>query len=136
MRESVNKANSLFAKIFDHSIMIILSGRVRQEGRESLYKGKRLQRGTMGQWKRERGQDEEEITIKPQACQHPATAISNFKGELCRAHRICSSEADFKKEVKFLLDLFEDNGHKRDKLEEIARNYSPPSISNHSTQNK
>ena len=76
------------------------------------------------------------ITIKPQACQHPATAISNFKGELCRAHRICSSEADFKKEVKFLLDLFEDNGHKRDKLEEIARNYSPPSISNHSTQNK
>ena len=60
MRESVNKANSLFAKIFDHSIMIILSGRVRQEGRESLYKGKRLQRVTMGQWKRERGQDEEE----------------------------------------------------------------------------
>ena len=41
MRESVNKANDLFARIFCHCIMTIISGEVRQEGRESYLKGKR-----------------------------------------------------------------------------------------------
>jgi len=68
------------------------------------------------------------ITIKPQSCQHPSTTIANFKGELCRAHRICSTQEALNKEIEFLLNLFEDNGHKRSVLEELAKSYSPPTL--------
>ena len=63
MRETVNKANSLFAKIFDHSIMIILSGRVRQEGRESLYKGKRHKGGQWDNGKEREGKIKKKETF-------------------------------------------------------------------------
>ena len=69
------------------------------------------------------------ITIKPQSCQNPLTVIATFKGELCRAHKLCSSPDQTQKEISFLLDLYEDNGHDRAKLAAIARDYKPPSIS-------
>ena len=67
------------------------------------------------------------IMIKPQSCQDPLTADATFKGELCRAHRLCSSPSQVKKEVDFLLDLFEDNGHCRSRFEKISNTYAPPS---------
>ena len=45
MRESMNKANNLFARIFSHCIMTIISGKVRLEGRESIFKERRKQKG-------------------------------------------------------------------------------------------
>ena len=58
MRESVNKANDLFARIFSHCIMTIISGEVRQEGRESYLKGKGHKRGQ----REEKEEKEEEET--------------------------------------------------------------------------
>ena len=52
--------------------------------------------------------------------------MASFKGELCRCHRICSTEALAKQEIKFTIDLFEDNGHDRQQLENIANTYKPP----------
>ena len=69
-----------------------------------------------------------DITIKPQSCQRPSTSIANFKGGLCRAHRICSSNNALKNKIDFLINLFEDNGHKRKTLEDLAKNYIPPSL--------
>ena len=69
------------------------------------------------------------ITIKPQSCQNPLTIIATFKGELCRAHKLCSSPDQTQKQINFLLDLFEDNGYDRAKLTAIAAEYKPPSSS-------
>ena len=66
------------------------------------------------------------ITVKPQSCQNPQTVIATFKGELCRAHKLCSTPEQTQKEIEFLLDLFEDNGHDRSKLAAIATEYRPP----------
>ena len=66
------------------------------------------------------------IGIKPQSCQDPRTAIASFKGELCRCHRLCSSPTQTKKEIEFVLDLYEDNGHDRAILKNIADTYTPP----------
>ena len=66
------------------------------------------------------------ISIKPNSCQEPKTSVASFKGELCRCHRLCSSPEQIKKEIEFTLDLYEDNGHNRDKLKHIADNYQPP----------
>ena len=68
------------------------------------------------------------LTIRPQSCQHPRTAIATFKAELCRAHRICSSADLLKKEIEFITDLFAENGHNRVELKGIADAYSPPSL--------
>ena len=51
------------------------------------------------------------IGIKPHSCQDPKIAISAFKGELCRCHRISSSPEETKKAINFVLDLYEDNRH-------------------------
>ena len=45
MRETLNKANNSFARIFSHCIMTIISGKVRLEGRESVFKERRKQKG-------------------------------------------------------------------------------------------
>lgn len=66
------------------------------------------------------------IIIKPQSCQPPQIAISSFKGELCRAHRLCSTPALLKGEIHNVLNIFEDNGHHRQSLTAIAECYSPP----------
>ena len=73
------------------------------------------------------------ITLKPQSCQHPKTIVATFKGELCRAYRLCSSPDQTKKEIEFLLNLFEDNGHDRRMLERIATDYTPPSTTTSTT---
>ena len=67
------------------------------------------------------------IGIKPHSCQDPKITISAFKGELCRIHRLCSTPEETKKQIDFVLDLYEDNGHNRAKLSEIANTYTPPS---------
>ena len=54
------------------------------------------------------------ICIKPHSCQDPKTSIASFKGELCRCYRLCSDPEQVKEEIKFTLDLYEDNGHNRD----------------------
>ena len=76
------------------------------------------------------------ITIKPQSCQHPSTSRANFKGELCRAYRLCSSPEQVKKEITFTLDLFESNGHNRKTLEQIANSYTPPTLQNKHNENR
>ena len=76
------------------------------------------------------------ITIKPQSCQNPLTIIATFKGELCRAHKLCSSPDQTQKEITFLLDLYEDNGHDRAKLAAIAAEYKPPSTSQPSKKDR
>ena len=70
------------------------------------------------------------LTMKPNSCQHPNTAIATFKGEICRAYRLCTSEEQARKEIEFTINLFEDNGHSRKTLEDIARTYTPPSNEN------
>ena len=77
------------------------------------------------------------IGLKAQSCQDPQTAVANFKGEMCRASRLCSSPSQVKKEVEFTLDLFEDNGHNRQKFESIAKSYRPSAQKkNKQTNNK
>ena len=52
--------------------------------------------------------------------------MASFKGELCRCHRLCSTPGQTKEQIDFTLDLYEDNGHNRQKLQHIANNYTPP----------
>ena len=66
------------------------------------------------------------IGIKPQSCQDPKIVIASFKGELCRCFRLCTSPEQTKKEIQFTLDLYEDNGNDRKKLQAIADAYDPP----------
>ena len=66
------------------------------------------------------------IGLKPQSCQDPKTIVASFKGELCRCHRLCSNPEQIKKEIEFTLDLYEDNGHNRQRLKLIADSYTPP----------
>jgi hypothetical protein len=68
------------------------------------------------------------IITGPTSCQEPTISISTFKSELCRAHRLCTSPTQTKKEIRFTLDVFEDNGHNRHKLSTIAEGYTPPPI--------
>ena len=75
-----------------------------------------------------KGPSNTNITIKPNSCQHPRIAIGNFKAELCRAHRICSSPNALTEEIKFITNLFSDNGHEVKELEKIIAAYSPPSL--------
>ena len=76
------------------------------------------------------------VTVKPQSCQHPGTVIATFKGEICRAHRLCSTLEQTKKEIDFAINLFEDNGHDRKLLESVARSYTPPQMDQKSTKSK
>ena len=65
------------------------------------------------------------VTIKPHSCQHPDTYKGIFKAELCRAYRLCSSAEKTQKEIRYVTDLFEDNGFNRKELEKIADEYKP-----------
>ena len=68
------------------------------------------------------------IGLKPQSCQDPRTAVAAFKGELCRCHRLCSSPEKTKEAINFVLEMFEDNGHNRQMLQQVADSYQPPPI--------
>ena len=65
------------------------------------------------------------IILKPNSCHDPAIHIATFKGEICRATRICSSPQQLQEEIKYILDIYEDNGHNRSQLEKIAQDYKP-----------
>ena len=68
--------------------------------------------------------------------QQPSTSIATFKAELCRAHRICFTPELLKNEINFIINLFEDNGHERTELEEIASTYQPPPLKKRSKTKK
>ena len=65
------------------------------------------------------------VIIRPNSCHNPATHEATFKGEMCQAMRICASPEQAKKEIDFLLNVYEDNGHDRQKFEKIANSYKP-----------
>ena len=75
------------------------------------------------------------IGIKPQSYQDPTVVIGAFKGELCRCYWLCTSAKQVKKEIEFVPNLFEDNGHNRQKLKAIADTYIPPSTENNKNNN-
>ena len=60
------------------------------------------------------------VIISPSSCHHPSIHEASFKGEICRARRICLTESQAKKEIDLTLNVFQDNGHNRSKLEQIA----------------
>jgi hypothetical protein len=66
------------------------------------------------------------VILKRHSCQDPNTITSTFKSEICRAHRICTTPAQTKKEIDFTLEVFQDNGHKCSHLEAIRSKYVPP----------
>ena len=76
------------------------------------------------------------IGIKPQSCQDPKVVTASFKGELCRCYRLCSSIEQTKKEIQFTLNLYEDNGNNREKLQKIADEYEPPQNQTKSREKK
>ena len=63
------------------------------------------------------------VIIAPNSCHDPQIYSAIFKGEICRASRICSSPELLQKEIDFTLNVYEDNGHDRSKLEKIAKEY-------------
>ena len=44
------------------------------------------------------------VIIKPNSCHHPSTHAASFKGELCRARRLCSSPTQVKREINYTLE--------------------------------
>ena len=65
------------------------------------------------------------VQIKPHSCINPSIAEGVFKGFLSRAHRLCSP-AHLQEEINFLINIFTENGHDKQNLEQIAEKYSPP----------
>ena len=65
------------------------------------------------------------VLIKPNSCHDPNIHAASFKGEVCRAHRLCTSPDQAKSDIELALNIYEDNGHDREKLARIAKNYDP-----------
>ena len=63
------------------------------------------------------------VIIGPNSCHDPQIHTATFKGEICRASRICSTPKLLEKDIAFTLDVYQDNGHNREKLETIAKDY-------------
>ena len=72
------------------------------------------------------------VQIKPNSNINPRIVIGVFKGFLARAHRVCSIN-HLQEEIRFIVDVFTENGHDRSKLEQIAATYAPPSIRTNKT---
>ena len=62
------------------------------------------------------------IHVKPTSCIDPNAIKSVFKGFLHRAHWIYS-EKYIKEEEKFLIDMFVENGHKKQLLKNLLVEY-------------
>ncbi|XP_065667904.1 uncharacterized protein LOC136088156 [Hydra vulgaris] len=62
------------------------------------------------------------VQLKPNSNINPNIIISVFKGFLCRAKKICSKK-HLKKEIDFLIDIFVENGHDKNILNNITKNY-------------
>ena len=59
------------------------------------------------------------VQTKPHSSINPKIFSGVFKGFLVRASRVCSSQ-HLDKEIDFLIEVFFENGHKRNDLERIA----------------
>ena len=64
------------------------------------------------------------VQIKPTSSVDPKVSMGVFKGFLARAHKICSAEY-LVDEIKFLIDVFVENGYHRSILEKISKSYYP-----------
>ena len=74
--------------------------------------------------------------MKPQSCQDPRTTVASFKGELCHCHRLCSTPEKTKEAINFVLEMYEDNGHDRQMLQQVADTYTPPPLQQRKENNK
>ena len=59
------------------------------------------------------------VQTKPHSSINPKIFSGVFKGFLVRASRVCSSQ-HLDKEIDFLIEVFFENGHKRNDIERIA----------------
>ena len=62
------------------------------------------------------------VQIKPHSSINPQISTGVFKGFLSRAQRICSKQ-HLEEEIKFLIDVFVENGYSRKKIEKISQEY-------------
>ena len=74
------------------------------------------------------------IHVKTTSCIDPNTIKSVFKGFFHRANPICS-EKYIKEEVKFLIDMFVENGHNKQLLKNLKIEYNNKK-NNNSTHKK
>ena len=63
------------------------------------------------------------IHIKPTLCIDPNIIINVFKGFLHGAHSICSKKY-LKEEEKFVIDMFDENGHNKQLLKNLVIKYN------------
>ena len=69
------------------------------------------------------------LQIHPGSSVDPTTILGVFKGFLTRANRICTP-CQLQQEVKFLVDMFVENGYDRKKFQDIADSFVPNSSQN------
>ncbi|XP_047146242.1 uncharacterized protein LOC124819090 [Hydra vulgaris] len=62
------------------------------------------------------------VQLKPNSNINPNIILGVFKGFLCRAKRICSQK-HLQKEIDFLIDIFVENGHDKNILNNITIDY-------------
>ena len=72
------------------------------------------------------------MQIKPNSNIAPHIAMGVFKGFLSQAYKICT-EKHLQSEIDFLIDIFTENGHNRNKLTNIATEYLRKSINQKAT---
>ena len=60
------------------------------------------------------------LQILPNSSVDPSTVVGVFKGFLTRAHRICSTSR-LHEEIRFLINMFVENGYERRRFEEISK---------------
>ena len=62
------------------------------------------------------------IQIKPKSCHDEKIKLGVFKGYIVRAKAICSAEY-LQEEIKFIIDVFTENGYDKNVLENIVQNH-------------
>ena len=75
------------------------------------------------------------VQIKPNSSINPKTFNGVFKGFLVRATRICSPKY-LEDELKFLVDVFAENGHNRLMLEKMVTSHRNPIVTNRPAPNE
>ncbi|XP_004206267.3 uncharacterized protein LOC101237111 [Hydra vulgaris] len=69
------------------------------------------------------------IQLKPNSNINPNIITGVFKGFLCRAKRLCSQKY-LKQEIDFPIEVFVENGHNKNNLINIARNFLKNELKN------
>nr|XP_047132455.1 uncharacterized protein LOC124811183 [Hydra vulgaris] len=69
------------------------------------------------------------IQLKPNSNINPNIITGVFKGFLCPAKRLCSQKY-LKQEIDFLIEMFVENGHNKNNLINIARNFLKNELKN------